>query len=579
MSDNRRYVQAQTFILSGSGAIVGATTIVLSSMKQIDGSTNLTSTDIGSKATGTLEPNNSTQEEAITFTGITQNSNGTATLTGVKTVLFVDPYTETSGLAKAHPGGAKFILTNTAEFYSEFTNKNDDETISGNWIFPSDNTNNAGIVADTDTTMATAFVTFGQLSRQAISGASNASTTVKGIVQLPTQAQVDAKTTTGSTGALLGITPDVMRSTLLSDYVADTGTSTAYAIAPSPAITAYTIGQRFVFKAKNSNSFISGSTPTLAVSGLTAQSLRAGKANLRREYIRTNWMVGVIYDGGGFEIESASAQVPISQDSNEIYGVSSTGNTAYVVALVPAVSKYTAGMVVTFKPDTGGGHSTVNINSLGARGINRPVNGVMGPVLTGDVIANQDLTIVYNDTAGAFQMVNPPSTLNNTNVNTSNIIASSGTPISISGSSITTEQTVFSVTVPGNTLGTTGAIESTLFVTGLNFNSGTFTMNLYYGTTVIATWNGTKTNSLTPVGFLKLRVMASGATNSQRGSLYLHCGTAASNADIANFVNQLQTGTAAIDSTLSQVYKLTVTWSSTDASNTFNIDGYVVNKL
>jgi ABC-type multidrug transport system fused ATPase/permease subunit len=45
------------------------------------------------------------------------------------------------------------------------------------------------------------------------------STTVKGIVQLPTQAQVDARTTTGSTSALLALTPDLQRSTQLSDYV------------------------------------------------------------------------------------------------------------------------------------------------------------------------------------------------------------------------------------------------------------------------------------------------------------------------------------------------------------------------
>jgi hypothetical protein len=51
------------------------------------------------------------------------------------------------------------------------------------------------------------------------------------------------------------------------DYAADTGSATAYAIAPSPGISAYVVGQRFAFKATNANS---GADPTLAVNGLTA---------------------------------------------------------------------------------------------------------------------------------------------------------------------------------------------------------------------------------------------------------------------------------------------------------------------
>jgi len=51
------------------------------------------------------------------------------------------------------------------------------------------------------------------------------------------------------------------------DYAADTGTATAYAIAPSPGISAYVVGQRFAFKATNANS---GADPTLAVNSLTA---------------------------------------------------------------------------------------------------------------------------------------------------------------------------------------------------------------------------------------------------------------------------------------------------------------------
>lgn len=125
-----KFVQAQKFSLAGSGASIGDTTITLQSMVGIDGDL-ITTTDIGVKGFGTLEPGNGTQEESITFTGITQNSNGTATLTGVKSALFVSPYTETSGLSKTHAGATTFILSNEAAFYGAILDYVDNALISG----------------------------------------------------------------------------------------------------------------------------------------------------------------------------------------------------------------------------------------------------------------------------------------------------------------------------------------------------------------------------------------------------------------------------------------------------------------
>ncbi len=262
------FVQNQPTSISGAGVVAGATTIVLSSFKQIDG-TFLTMANFGAKGFGTLEPGNGTLEEQISFTGITQNANGTATLTGVSTVLMVSPYTETSGLAQTHAGATSFIISNTSGFYNKLLAKDDNATITGKYVFPNDDISNAGIASDTDTAVATAFVTLGQLSRQAISGASDASTTVKGIVQLPTQAQVDARTTTGSTAALLALTPDKQRSVLLSDYATDTGAADAYAIAPSPAITALVAGTRVSFKVAHTNT----TTSTIVVNALTGTAI------------------------------------------------------------------------------------------------------------------------------------------------------------------------------------------------------------------------------------------------------------------------------------------------------------------
>jgi len=174
---NPRFIQAQSFALSASGASAGSTSITLQSFLYSDGVTYIQTADLGDWCYMTLEPNNGTQEEAIQFTGVTQNANGTATLTGVSSVGFKYPYTVTSGLALSHAGGVTCIISNDAALYGNIINYINTTTASG--IAPV------------------------------------ASTSVKGLVQLATLAQINAGTPTGSTGASLVITPDQL---ILSNY-------------------------------------------------------------------------------------------------------------------------------------------------------------------------------------------------------------------------------------------------------------------------------------------------------------------------------------------------------------------------
>lgn len=104
-------------------------------MKDIDGNLITMSAAFGTKGFATMQPGQNTSEEQIVFTGITQNANGTATLTGVSSVTFLYPYTETSGLMKTHAGSTELIISNTSGFYDELTSKDDDETINGVWTF------------------------------------------------------------------------------------------------------------------------------------------------------------------------------------------------------------------------------------------------------------------------------------------------------------------------------------------------------------------------------------------------------------------------------------------------------------
>lgn len=320
---------------------------------------------LGDKGYFTMEPGSGTLEEQVSFTGVTQNSNGTATITGVSTVLFEYPYTETSGLAKTHAGATVVLLSNTSGFYNQFVAKNDDSTVTGLVTFPNGaNTPQLGAtyVAPTLDTQAASKK---YVDDTAVAGAPDANTTTKGIVQLPTQAQVDAKTSAGSTGALLALTPDKQRSTLLSDYVVDTGAADAYVITPVPAITAYTTGQIFSFKAAHTNT----TTSTINVSGLGAKTIKKnGTANLAAGDIVATQIVVVEYDGTNFQMTSPSANtIPAltSADINKFLGT--TDGAAYSMQRVYDYQLFTGSGTWT-KPTNLSGNEMVVVQLWGAGG-------------------------------------------------------------------------------------------------------------------------------------------------------------------------------------------------------------------
>jgi hypothetical protein len=188
---NTLYNQLQSFTLYSSGASVGDTEIVLSEFKDIDGNL-LTMEKFGDKGFMTLDPGVGNNEEQISFSGVTQNANGTATLTGVKNVLCVYPYTETDGLKKQHSGGSVAVVSITSGLLNQFANKKNDETITGTWSIPTYSSSDLHQPASIE-----------YVNNIAISGAPNASENAKGIIELATAAECESGAETGETGARL----------------------------------------------------------------------------------------------------------------------------------------------------------------------------------------------------------------------------------------------------------------------------------------------------------------------------------------------------------------------------------------
>lgn len=115
------------------------------------------------------------------------------------------------------------------------------------------------------------------------------------------------------------------------------GTLTAFTASASPAITAYTAGQRFTFKAHLAN----GASATLAVNGLAAKALqRQGTALVGAEFV-ANDIIEVEYDGTNFQILNlATAPIYLDRTNNRV-GVGTTAPQS-ALSVVTAVNSPTA---------------------------------------------------------------------------------------------------------------------------------------------------------------------------------------------------------------------------------------------
>lgn len=200
-----------TYRLSSSIGSSDAT-IHLSSFKEpisnISYTMSYLNTDIGY---GTLAPQATSYSEFVSFSGITQNANGTADLTGVTRGLSRTPGTggcvASSTLRTAHAGQTVFILSNSPCFYSEYMTLRGAETVSGVKTFASTSlpkveltTTDALVSAATNT-----LATVNYVNNTAAAGAANASETVKGLVEMATAIEQASSTALGGTGAQLAI--------------------------------------------------------------------------------------------------------------------------------------------------------------------------------------------------------------------------------------------------------------------------------------------------------------------------------------------------------------------------------------
>jgi len=259
--------------------------------------------------------------------------------------------------------------------------------------------------------------------------------------------------------------------------------------------------------------------------------------------------------------------------TNANYAADSGAANAYVVTLSPALSAYTAGVLVQFKATNANTTtSTVNVNGLGVKTIKKL--GGATDLASGDIAAGMIVELQYDGTN--FLMLNPVanapllptgdgSGLTNLPQGKLNLVTTD-----VTYSSSTAENTLLSYSLPGNTLSSANAVRVTLHISTLGmFNTATATLRFKYGATTFVTkvLGGTATTTFS--GKIEFIIAGAGTTSSQNGSVAINLGTDGylGSSTLPQYFAFSSQGTSAIDSTTAQTIAVTYQASASSASD------------
>jgi hypothetical protein len=251
-----------------------------------------------------IDEGSATQEFVIadcTATACTNAIRGVSPITGLTTV---------TSLEKSHRRGATVKMTDAPILLILKRLLNGDETLP----------NILSYVSHPTFSSNTQIVDKQYVDESASAGCGNADTSTKGCVEVATQAEVDAGTQLGGSGAYLATNPATTRAKKYHDYAADSVGTDSYAITVSPTISAYSAGQVFTFKAGTANT----GAASLNVSALGAKTIYKNvSTDLETGDILANQIVTVIYDGTNMQLQSKTSKTYLA---NGVYSFGGDGS-------------------------------------------------------------------------------------------------------------------------------------------------------------------------------------------------------------------------------------------------------------
>jgi len=268
-------VGGERYYLSGSGISSSATTVGLTKFgyMQPNGTySKFSMTNFGALGCATVQPGNvSGKQEFISFTGLTQNSDGTATLSGVTRGLErYSPFQASTTLQTSHAGGSEVVISNSPPcFYENYASLSQDEPVTGLWSFNS-YLPTTSIVA----TSSNQFTNKSYVDATANAGAATSTKTNGGIVELATGAEA-------ATGAALVVDDPLVIDTSIARSYRATGDSNRAIISDSNGY----LDLSFLGLATSSNLIFSGLNNYTASSSFSATTTIAANSTTTRALI------------------------------------------------------------------------------------------------------------------------------------------------------------------------------------------------------------------------------------------------------------------------------------------------------
>lgn len=229
----------------------------------------------------------------------------------------------------------------------------------------------------------------------------------------------------------------------------------------------------------------------------------------------------------------------------------------------------------------GSGNKYITENDVAASGASKVVrseadslinDSLLGLTTAGDVVYSDgtDLTRLAIGTAGQALKVNSGATAPEW-AGVGNLVEADLSSVSVSNT--TTETTLFSTSIPANTLSTGNMVKARVFFTGLKkAASGHMSLRVKYGSTTIVNgasiFDGVEISG-DRAGTAEITLVANGATNAQKGSLVMSGSTNAS--ATANAFRYQATGSAAEDSTGALNLVFTIQFQNASINSTITV--------
>lgn len=391
-------------------------TITLTSFKVPVSDANVTMALMNtSVAYGTIAPR-TTNSEFISFTGITQNSDGTATLTGVTRGLDKNyPYTTSATFQLPHAGATQFILSDAPQVFNKYGALENANTWSGIQTFSTQPVSTAGLPTNGTDLATKQYVdntATGTTStnRIIVAGTAGETITKDQVVYLKASDGrwwlADADLAATAENVVLGIAQGAGSAAgAIASGVLTQGLAT---------FTAITLTANTKYYVSNTAGAFSSSAGTNEVTLGESQTTTTFLFYPRNDQqITEDQQDALVGDSGTPSATNTYVTQKGFQVNAEKYVLAaSASSTAYTATLSPVPAAYATGMEVFVKIDVANTTATptLNVNGLGAKTI---VKGTSSALVANDLIIGQVARFVYDGTNMVLQ--NPSTSLSFTN--------------------------------------------------------------------------------------------------------------------------------------------------------------------